>query len=136
MPLWRAAAPWRLLCGASILLILLATTWPWTDFRGHTHWDKVEWVPFTHRLVARDVVLNVLLFVPFGFTARRGWPGVPHRTWLAVALALSLAVETYQLFSHSRFPTSTDVLTNLLGQWMGLRIATPRATHAVSASPR
>lgn len=114
---------WRLVWLGTVVLIVLATTWPWSDFRGHAHWAKVEWIPFTHRTVARDLLLNVLLFAPFGFAAGRGWPAAPTWLWVVSACVLSLVVETYQLFSHSRFPTSVDLLANAAGAWVGLRRA-------------
>ncbi len=128
MSSWRPfPAVWRLVWCMSIAVILLATTWPWSDFQGHTHWDKVEWVPFTHRLVARDLLLNLLVFVPVGFAARRGWPSVSPWWIVAAAAALSLTVETGQLFAHRRFPTSVDLLANTAGAWIGTRRAAPPA---------
>jgi glycopeptide antibiotics resistance protein len=125
MRVLRPSGPvvWRGVWIGTVVFILLATTWPWTDFRGHTHWAKVEWLPFTHRFVVRDLLLNILLFAPFGFAARRAWPDVPVRMWIGAAFLLSFTVETYQLFSHSRFPTSVDLLANTAGAWIGLRRA-------------
>jgi glycopeptide antibiotics resistance protein len=120
-PSWPVV--WRVVWVGTVVFIVLATTWPWTDFRGHTHWGKVEWVPFTHRIVARDLLPNVLLFAPFGFAGRRAWPETPTWLWVASACGLSFAVETYQLFSHSRFPTSVDLLANTAGAWVGVRRA-------------
>ena len=126
MSSWRLSpAAWRLVWCMTIGVILLATTWPWTDFRTHTHWPKVEWIPFTHRLVARDLLLNVLLFVPLGFAARKAWPGVSPWWIVAAAAALSLTVETYQLFAHRRFPTTVDLIANTAGAWIGTRRAAP-----------
>ena len=75
-------------------LILLATTWPMTDFQDHAHWDAVEWIPFTHYFGPFDLVANVMLFVPFGLAV--GWGGTTHRRvlWaLALGITCSLAVE-------------------------------------------
>jgi glycopeptide antibiotics resistance protein len=128
---WRPSPlVWRLVCGACILLIVLATTWPWTDFRTHTHWAKVEWIPFTHRLVVRDLLLNLLLFIPLGFSARKAWPDVSPWWIVAAAAALSLTVETYQLFTHRRFPTTVDLMANSAGAWIGTRRAAPVGERA------
>ena len=104
---------------AAAVAILLATTWPWSDFQGHVHWGKVEWLPFMHRVAPRFVLLNVLLFVPYGLAGRRAWPHLPLRFWVLTGCALSLMVETYQLFSHNRLPSSIDVITNTLGATIG-----------------
>lgn len=101
--------------------VILATTVPWTDLVGHTHWRKVQWIPFRSPPVkAIDVVVNVLLYVPFGYAWRRASP-FRARLWHGVALAfvLSVAVESSQLYSHSRFPSVQDVLCNVCGAWVG-----------------
>ena len=87
--------------------VILAATVPWTDLVGHTHWRKVQ-------------------YVPFGFAWVRASPFRP-RLWHAAALAfvLSFAVEWSQLYSHSRFPSVQDVLCDvcgaLIGGWLAAR---------------
>ena len=40
---------------------------PWSDFKGHSHWGLVRWIPFgDHRLALSEIVGNVALFLPFG----------------------------------------------------------------------
>lgn len=124
---------------AAVILIIVATTWPWTDFKGHSHWAKVEWLPFSQRFVPADLMLNVLLFVPMGLSGRRAWPSVPGWLWVLAAFTLSLSVETYQLYSHSRFPTTVDLLTNTVGAWVGVRasrrLPLVRPGHGLAADP-
>lgn len=108
--------------------VILAVTVPSTDFVGHTHWQKVQWIPFRSPPVkVFDVVVNIALYFPFGYTLARA---LAHRArgWHAVVLAgaLSLAVEWSQLYSHSRFPSVQDVLCDILGAWGGAWLATPR----------
>lgn len=111
----------------SILVIVVATTMPWGWYYvGHSHWDRVEWLPFSRTVRPLDFVLNVLLFVPFGLSAtvavaRDAQERRPWQVMLA-AIALSLAVELFQVFCHGRQPTMTDVLSNTLGAWLGYRI--------------
>jgi glycopeptide antibiotics resistance protein len=101
--------------------IILAVTVPWTDLVGHTHWGKVQWIPFvTPPVKLLDIVVNLLLYVPFGYGLIRASP--PRvRGWHVVAIAgsLSLAVEWSQLYSHSRFPSTQDLLCNVSGAWAG-----------------
>jgi glycopeptide antibiotics resistance protein len=95
--------------------VILAATVPWTDMVGHTHWRKVQWIPFKSPPVkAIDIVINVLLYVPFGYAWMRASP-FRARLWHPAALAfvLSFAVEWSQLYSHSRFPSVQDVLCNV-----------------------
>jgi glycopeptide antibiotics resistance protein len=113
----------------TILLVLAATVPPFHALKAHTHWGKVTLIPFADRyLIPRDLLANVLLFVPFGFAGP--WR---HAAWgrrLAFAAAagavLSLCVEFVQVFSHVRLPTATDVATNTLGSVMGAALAWPR----------
>src|SRR5260370_40452642 len=85
--------------------VIATATVPW-DFVGHAHWQKVQWIPFRSPPVSLfDVVGNILLYLPFGYTMVRA-AAARARLWHAVALAaaLSLTLEWSQLYSHSRFP--------------------------------
>jgi len=117
----------RLAFGAWSVVIAAATV-PWTSFVGHTHWQKVQWVPFISPPVkALDILGNILLYVPFGYQLIRASP--PRvRGWHAAALAgsLSLAVEWSQVYSHSRFPSMQDLLCNVSGAWLGAAWANRR----------
>jgi glycopeptide antibiotics resistance protein len=101
--------------------VILAATIPWTSLVDHTHWEKVQWVPFRSPPIKLfDVVVNVLLYVPFGYQFVRAFP-TRARAWHVVALAgvLSFAIEASQLYSHSRFPSVQDLLCNVAGSWVG-----------------
>ncbi len=105
----------RLFLLLSIALIVLAV-FPWGDFQGHTHWAKVGWIPFVSRPVRlSDIVANVLLFMPFGAAVALN----TRRSAVAMATiggaALSFLGETTQLYSHARFPSATDLVTNTVG---------------------
>lgn len=78
----------------------------------------------------RDIPLNVLLFIPLGFglagtMERRQLTGDEPRSavgrgrFLAMALLLSAALETVQLFMPDRVPSVADVLANGLGAMAG-----------------
>jgi len=112
---------------AALVPILLLTTWPFRPFVGHSHWAAVEWMPFTQKQAPLDFVLNTLLFVPLGvavaWRARSG--GIGRAT--VVGLLVALLVETYQIFTHTAFPTLADVLANTLGAWGGAVIWSQRA---------
>jgi glycopeptide antibiotics resistance protein len=159
-----------LLLIVSVALIVAATTMPWsTYYVGHSHWAKVEWVPFSQRVRPVDFLLNILLFLPFGYSAsaflgrdrsflgRDRSPSGPsprprdtregasatmdaaemdaaemdasaRRPYLIVggAILLSTAVELFQVYSHGRLPTTTDVMSNALGAFLGARWAAAR----------
>ena len=109
------------------LLIILAADVPWAAWQDHAHWERVGWIPFVSPPVRPiDIALNLTLFVPFGFFARKS----TSRTWLVVAAgaALALACETLQVYSHGRFPSATDFVCNIVGTAAGAYLARgPRA---------
>src|SRR5438874_12873027 len=103
------------------MAVIASATVPWTDFVGHSHWQKVQWIPFRSPPVRPlDIIGNIALYVPLGYlfvrsATRRG------RVWHAVALAavVSFAVEWSQVYSHMRFPSAQDVVCNVCGAWVG-----------------
>jgi glycopeptide antibiotics resistance protein len=110
-------------------LVIMGGVVPWASWTDHIHWDRIEWVPFARFVRPRDIVLNVLAYVPFGYflaDARSRPPaGRMLRSAAAAGFVLSTLTELSQVFSHGRFPTATDVLTNtagaVLGAWLALR---------------
>lgn len=99
-------------------LIALATV-P-GDLQNHAHWFKVAWLPFTGIVRPVDLLLNLALYVPLGllspFGRGRWFPVV------ALAFVISMSCEFAQVFSHSRFPSMTDVTMNALGALAGALI--------------
>src|SRR5262245_6008608 len=66
---------------------------PWMDLQNHTHWSKVQWIPFvTPPVKVVDIVVNVALYVPFGYWFIR-WAG-RKRSLMAVVSAASLSLFT------------------------------------------
>ena len=127
---WRPLA----LCTGLILLVVL----PWGSFQNHTHWSKVQWIPFVSPPIKmRDIAANLVLYAPWGYFAARAMRppsllrsfGETGSIWIVVALAaaLSLATETSQLYSHSRFPSATDLTCNILGAFAGAMYERSRA---------
>lgn len=91
---------------------------------------QVEWIPFSRPcpdhgvLCPRDTGLNVVAFAPLGaflVLLSRSSGGVLRRAGQAAAMGsgLSLLIETLQYFIPARFPSTTDLLLNTLGTWLG-----------------
>jgi glycopeptide antibiotics resistance protein len=105
-------------------LLICACVIPWTDLQNHSHWSRVQWIPFvTPPIKLVDIIINVVLYVPFGYLFAR-WTG---RRGIALAVmcagTLSLVTEWTQLYSHSRFPSLTDVTCNVCGTLIGVWLA-------------
>jgi glycopeptide antibiotics resistance protein len=114
-----------------------AVDWPWGDLQNHTHWAKVGWIPFVSPPVRpMDVVQNLLLFAPFGFVAatasRHSRPRALLRATLLTAI-IAFAGEASQLYSHTRFPSATDLACNVIGATLAAAAATsPRFIDVVA----
>jgi glycopeptide antibiotics resistance protein len=94
---------------------------PWVGFTREPQWKRVHLVPFSDPADSvTDVVGNVLLFVPFGYSAARR-PGAIRSIAFAAtaAAAVSVAAEASQLFSTERYPSATDVLMAVTGAALG-----------------
>jgi glycopeptide antibiotics resistance protein len=102
------------------VVVILAIVVPWRSFQPHSHWDRVGWIAFVSPPVRfRDVILNSLLYLPFGY-----WHGggSGKTRWLRTAgwaLVLSISTELTQVFAHGRFPSATDVVANVAGAIWG-----------------
>jgi len=93
---------------------------PWRSFQSTPSFRFVELVPFAIK-GTQTQVLNLLAFVPLGILGvRLGWrPG----KILLVAAGLSGVTEVLQLFSTTRFPSTTDFILNTAGAIIGMTIA-------------
>lgn len=114
-------------------LILYGSLYPW-DFHFHrldesplvTLW--MGWPARITRYVFRDLVINVLLYVPLGAVAlvvlarRVGRMGGALGA-LALGVLLSLTVEVLQIFDRSRDASAFDVACNAAGTLLGIMLA-------------
>lgn len=113
------------LCTALIVVAVV----PWTSYQNHSHWQRVGWIPFASPEVRlRDIVVNVLLYAPWGYVCARSSRALAGRVWVVIALAaaLSITTEASQLYSHGRFPSATDVASNMFGAYAGAMLARRR----------
>jgi glycopeptide antibiotics resistance protein len=109
-------------------LLIVAVTLPWYGFQLTPRWSAIRVLPphiLGRRKAILDIVLNVALYVPFGY-----WMIRPGKTSAArigkvivIAFLLSLFAETSQVFSRNRFPSATDLVTNTIGAGIGALLA-------------
>ncbi|MEI8165061.1 MAG: VanZ family protein [Chloroflexales bacterium] len=69
------------------------------------------------RVRPSDIIENVILFLPLGFLYRL--TGGSRRGAIILGAALSLGVETAQLFVPVRTTSPMDFMSNTLGAWLG-----------------
>jgi glycopeptide antibiotics resistance protein len=99
----------------SIAFILFAI-FPWRGFDPVGHWHRVGWIPFVSRPIGIvDIVGNLLLFVPLGASIALHAQRSALRRTAAVAFACSLFGEWSQIYSRYRYPTTQDILLNVVG---------------------
>jgi glycopeptide antibiotics resistance protein len=111
---------------------------PFSKFVGHSHWEFIKWLPTGEDLrspgyladIGVDLVANTALFFPLGFLWAQVWNEGGRMRRIVVAAGfgalLSLGIEYYQVYCHSRFPSIFDVITNTFGAYVGARYgATP-----------
>lgn len=106
MPLWVWWIP-----------LVWAISLPWAGLTKDPQWARVHAVPFTDPADRpRDLIANIALFIPFGYSLARGrrWPLV-----LVVTAGVSLAAEATQLFGTVRYPSATDVTAAVIGAAIG-----------------
>jgi glycopeptide antibiotics resistance protein len=119
------AAGHRRLARAIWAIALALVTVPFTDLHGHAHWASVGWIPFvTPPVKFTDIAANVIMYVPFGILgARRRSAGSTVVRTAGLTLALSFSLELTQLFSHTRFASSTDMACDTIGAAAGAFLA-------------
>src|SRR6185437_1847814 len=73
-------------------------------------------------MAVQDIILNVILFVPFGAGIRLA--GVRRRRAIVMVFCLTAAIELLQMHViHGRDSSLGDVITNTLGGALGLVLA-------------
>jgi glycopeptide antibiotics resistance protein len=124
---------WLLLLWTALIVLVVV---PWETFQNHSHWARVQWLPFvTPPIKLSDIVANLLLYMPFGYLSMR--VRRRPRVWQGVALAfvLSATTELTQVYSHGRFPSTTDIVNNVAGAWVGAALAM-RSQGAAARTPK
>ena len=133
----RKTAAWPL-AWIYAVLIIYASLYPFESWRvqGIAPWSFL-WAPLPKYWTGFDVLSNVLGYAPLGFLlalalhrTRRDWPGILIAT--LVAMALSLSMETLQMFLPVRVPSNVDAVLNVVGAWLGAVTARTLAWGGVS----
>lgn len=110
-------------------LIAYASLYPFEGWRvqGIAPWSFLN-APLPRYWTGFDVLSNVLGYGPLGFLIclavqrlRPSWPAVRLAT--ALALLLSGAMESLQLFLPARVPSNVDLALNVVGALMGALLA-------------
>ncbi|HAV78333.1 MAG TPA: hypothetical protein DCX53_13380 [Anaerolineae bacterium] len=97
------------LLGYIVLIILLLTLNPF-------YLALPTKIGFTSDSDIKNVISNIILFVPLGFFYRLS---SRERGAVLLGAAISIGIETIQMFMPARTPSIIDILTNTLGAGLG-----------------
>ncbi|MTJ10213.1 VanZ family protein [Anabaena sp. UHCC 0204] len=110
----------------SILAILIATLYPF-DFYPLDNFSKQTIIAsFDNASSFEDLVNNILLFMPLGFSATVCLRKINMQrisklfTVIFISAGLSVTVEILQMFLPSRSPTPNDIVNNIIGGIVGI----------------
>lgn len=107
---------WYLLAIVCSTMFILLAIFPFRGFDPTGHWHRVGWIPFVSRPVRTiDVVGNLALFVPLGVSIALHAQGPALVRTATAAFACSLFGEWAQIYSRYRYPSTGDLVLNVLG---------------------
>jgi glycopeptide antibiotics resistance protein len=101
--------------------VVVGLSLPIFGFTPHPQWNRVHVMPFTDpEDKPRDELVNIGMFMPFGYLFARG-RRIPRAFLGAMAAAaiVSIGAESTQLFSTDRNPSGTDVTMAIVGAGLG-----------------
>lgn len=102
------------------ILVVVIASGPWFGVVRQPQWNRVTWIPFRGAEdKPKDVVVNFLMWVPFGWSFAKSARRHLVLSTVAAAAAVSMAVEVPQLFYRLRDPSATDVFMAMCGAAAG-----------------
>ena len=103
------------------VVVIAIVSGPWFGIVTHPQWDRLTLVPFSgSEDKPKDMAVNMLLFVPFGWSFAKSRGGrVSTAAVIGAAALVSIAVEIPQLFYKLRDPSATDVTMAITGAAIG-----------------
>jgi VanZ family protein len=123
MPMHKTSA-WPLAL-VYVGLIVYASLYPFNHWRdqGMQPWVFLA-APWPRYWTGFDVLSNVLGYTPLGFFLTLGSLRTGHTRWavwvaVPIASALSLVMETLQVYLPDRVPSNLDLVLNMLGATLG-----------------
>ncbi|HEY1221492.1 MAG: VanZ family protein [Bryobacteraceae bacterium] len=122
-----------------VAIVVYGSLYPWHfTFAGRPEPISVllhSWPAEWNRFVVRDVVINVVLYIPLGAVACLAWlprfPRAAPAVATAFCSALSLSMELLQNYVPGRVTSLSDLATNTVGAAVGAVLALALAPEMV-----
>jgi VanZ family protein len=114
-----------------VALIVYGSLYPW-QFQSAHYAESPLWILFHSwprafdRFFYRDLVINIVIYVPFGafcFLSLTGGRAMRVIVTLLAAAVLSASIEITQLFEPTRVCSAFDLLCNTAGAGLGILLA-------------
>ena len=116
LPLW--------VTGVCVAVIVYASLQPFTGWTAPAPGSRFFLFQWNQRWTVADTTFNVLAYTPLGFALVMTWPNRWRRLYamaatLLFAVALSLAMETAQVWLPTRYASVLDTIANVVGAMIG-----------------
>lgn len=86
-------------------------------------WTYIAVINHTSGVRVWDIILNVVLFVPFGLLIKLLYPSIKFWKMLLIGTCLSICIETSQYLLYRGAAQIDDVIHNTLGAVLGWALA-------------
>ncbi len=112
----------------STTVIIIATLYPFDFFLIDNLSLRKIFASFDNSSSFKDIVNNILLFIPLGFSFTAFLQKIKIKTisklltLIVISAGLSLTVEVLQIFLPSRSPTPADIANNTIGGVVGISV--------------
>lgn len=140
---------WAYCGGMAVLTLVPQPGYVTAAFLGHAapYFDvsglsrRVSLIPFSQLDSLFNILGNIVMFLPFGFSAALLWRGFGWRRAVLLSFAITALIECWQLFVGRYFDVD-DIIFNALGVFCGfllgaaLRRLFPRFAAGLAVSPK
>ncbi len=121
--LWVFLAEYLFVVSCSTVIFRGVQTFPFAKLELAPFWTYRAVLNHTSGVSVWDIVLNVVLFLPFGFLVKLLFPSLSLGKMLLIAVGCSLCIETSQIVFEKGVAQFDDVMHNAIGAGLGWGVA-------------
>lgn len=121
--LWLLLIEYLFVVACSTVIFRGVQTFPFAKLELAPFWTYRAVLNHTSGVSVWDIVLNVVLFLPFGFLVKLLFPSLSLGKMLLIAVGCSLCIETSQFVFEKGVAQFDDVMHNAIGSGLGWGVA-------------